>query len=253
MSGIFGFRLFSLVLCKSRSHLQFVGTKGRYIHRARWYKEYLEDIWNRRQLIGPEQALPRYRHPNWRGYASDSVGRLQPSPDAQEDWNVCGTVPNRQDIEFKEKDGAMRKLVLDLRGKIAGISAGGGEKAIRQHTSKGKLLVRERIEKLIDEGSPFLELSQLAGYKLYGDEEVPAGGIVTGVGRVGGRECMIVANDATVKAGTYYPITVNKHVRAQEIATENGLPCIYLVDSGGANLPRQADVFPDRDHFGRIF
>jgi len=130
---------------------------------------------------------------------------------------------------------------------------GGGPKAVERHTSKGKLLARERIDLLLDPGSPFLELSQLAGHALYGKEEVPAGGIVTGVGRVSGVECMVVANDATVKGGSYYPITVTKHLRAQRIAQENRLPCIYLVDSGGANLPRQAEVFPDREHFGKIF
>uniref|UniRef100_A0A3P8T5G4 Methylcrotonoyl-CoA carboxylase beta chain, mitochondrial n=1 Tax=Amphiprion percula TaxID=161767 RepID=A0A3P8T5G4_AMPPE len=130
---------------------------------------------------------------------------------------------------------------------------GGGEKARKLHTSRGKLLPRERIDKLLDPWSPFLEFSQFAAYELYGTEEVPAGGIITGIGRVSGVECVIVANDATVKGGTYYPITVKKHLRAQEIAQQNHLPCIYLVDSGGANLPRQADVFPDRDHFGRIF
>merc|ERR1711935_1104238 len=130
---------------------------------------------------------------------------------------------------------------------------GGGERYRQLHKSRGKLLTRDRIETLIDEGSPFLELSQLAAYDLYGDEVVPAAGIITGIGRVNGVECLIVANDATVKGGTYFPMTVKKHLRAQEIAKENNLPCIYLVDSGGANLPRQADVFPDREHFGRIF
>ncbi|NXX97191.1 MCCB carboxylase, partial [Centropus bengalensis] len=130
---------------------------------------------------------------------------------------------------------------------------GGGEKARKLHASRGKLLPRERIDRLIDPGSPFLEFSQFAGYQLYGNEEVPAGGVITGIGRVSGVECLIVANDATVKGGTYYPITVKKHLRAQEIAMQNHLPCLYLVDSGGANLPRQAEVFPDRDHFGRIF
>merc|ERR1719489_352313 len=124
---------------------------------------------------------------------------------------------------------------------------------MERHTSRGKLVARDRINLLLDPGSPFLELSQLAGYALYGKEEVPAGGIVTGVGRVSGVECMVVANDATVKGGSYYPITVTKHLRAQKIAQENRLPCIYLVDSGGANLPRQAEVFPDREHFGKIF
>jgi len=143
--------------------------------------------------------------------------------------------------------------VTELKEKVGAITQGGGEKAVERHTSRGKLFVRDRINQLLDPGSPFLELSQLAGYRLYGREEVPAGGVVTGVGRVSGVECMVVANDATVKGGSYYPITVTKHLRAQKIAQENRLPCIYLVDSGGANLPRQADVFPDREHFGRIF
>jgi len=147
----------------------------------------------------------------------------------------------------------MRVLVDELKGKVSKIVEGGGEKAIQRHTSRGKLLARERINRLLDPSSPFLELSQLAAHNLYGKEDVPAAGIVTGIGRVAGTECMIVANDATVKGGTYYPMTVKKHLRAQEIAGENRLPCIYLVDSGGANLPRQSDVFPDRDHFGRIF
>ncbi|XP_053387698.1 methylcrotonoyl-CoA carboxylase beta chain, mitochondrial-like [Mercenaria mercenaria] len=147
----------------------------------------------------------------------------------------------------------MTNLVGELRGRISTILQGGGEKARHRHISRGKLLPRERIQKLLDPESPFLELSQLAGYELYKGEDVPAGGIITGIGRVSGVECMIVTNDPTVKGGSYYPITVKKHIRAQEIAQQNHLPCIYLVDSGGANLPRQADVFPDRDHFGRIF
>ncbi|XP_073251593.1 methylcrotonoyl-CoA carboxylase beta chain, mitochondrial-like isoform X1 [Porites lutea] len=147
----------------------------------------------------------------------------------------------------------MAAVVQDLEKTVGKIKLGGDEKARKRHTSKGKMLPRDRISCLLDPGSPFLELSQLAGHKLYGNEEVPAGGIITGIGRVSGVECMIVANDATVKGGTYYPITVKKHVRAQEIARENRLPCIYLVDSGGANLPRQAEVFPDKLHFGRIF
>ncbi|KFP02437.1 hypothetical protein N300_12750, partial [Calypte anna] len=147
----------------------------------------------------------------------------------------------------------MKALVTELQEQAEKIRLGGGEKARKLHVSRGKLLPRERIDRLIDPGSPFLEFSQFAGYQLYGNEEVPAGGIITGIGRVFGVECLIVANDATVKGGTYYPITVKKHLRAQEIAMQNHLPCLYLVDSGGANLPRQAEVFPDRDHFGRIF
>lgn len=155
--------------------------------------------------------------------------------------------------EFEDNKAKMASAVQDLENTIARIKQGGDEKARKRHTSNGKLLPRDRISCLLDPGSPFLELSQLAGHKLYGNEEVPAGGIITGIGRVSGVECMIVANDATVKGGTYYPITVKKHVRAQEIAWENRLPCLYLVDSGGANLPRQAEVFPDKLHFGRIF
>ncbi|KAL5263481.1 hypothetical protein ACHWQZ_G008754 [Mnemiopsis leidyi] len=158
----------------------------------------------------------------------------------------------RQNAQFKENAAAMDALIADLESKVQAISEGGGAEARARHTGKGKLLVRQRINTLLDTGSPFLEFSQMAGYKLY-KEEVNAGGIITGIGRISGRECMIVANDATVKGGTYYPITVKKHVRAQEIAMENNLPCVYLVDSGGANLPQQPEVFPDRDHFGRIF
>src|SRR5690242_227061 len=146
----------------------------------------------------------------------------------------------------------MAALVADLRDTIAAIEGGGGESARARHASRGKLLPRERVRALIDAGSPFLELSQLAAYGMY-DDNIAAAGIITGIGRVSGRECVVVCNDATVKGGTYYPLTVKKHLRAQEIARQNNLPCIYLVDSGGANLPNQEDVFPDRDHFGRIF
>src|SRR5512145_1850142 len=154
--------------------------------------------------------------------------------------------------EFRASAAAMGALVSDLRDQVELIKQGGGEAARDKHTARGKLLPRERVRNLLDVGSPFLELSQLAAWGMY-DNQVPAAGIVTGIGRVSGRECMIVANDATVKGGTYYPVTVKKHLRAQEIAAQNRLPCVYLVDSGGAFLPRQDDVFPDRDHFGRIF
>lgn len=154
--------------------------------------------------------------------------------------------------EFRSNADVMRGLVADLREKVATIKLGGGEKARAKHRERGKLLPRERIRHLLDVGSPFLELSQLAAFGMYGDD-VPAAGIITGIGRVSGRECMIVANDATVKGGTYFPVTVKKHLRAQEVAESNHLPCVYLVDSGGANLPQQDEVFPDRDHFGRIF
>ncbi len=152
----------------------------------------------------------------------------------------------------RANDEAMRALVADLRAKVHAIKLGGGEAARAKHTARGKLLPRERVRMLLDVGSPFLELSQFAAHGMYGGD-VPAAGIITGVGRVAGRECVVVCNDATVKGGTYFPMTVKKHVRAQEIARENNLPCLYLVDSGGANLPNQDDVFPDRDHFGRIF
>ncbi|KAJ1908079.1 Methylcrotonoyl-CoA carboxylase beta chain, mitochondrial [Tieghemiomyces parasiticus] len=166
---------------------------------------------------------------------------------------VLPNTVNDASPEFKENARSMERLVDQLRDNVARIRLGGGEEARQRHLKRGKLLPRDRVDRLLDAGSPFLELSQLAGHDLYGEDPVPAGGIVTGIGRVRGVECMIVANDATVKGGTYYPITVKKHLRAQEIARENRLPCIYLVDSGGANLPRQADVFPDREHFGRIF
>jgi len=154
--------------------------------------------------------------------------------------------------EFRRNAELMGSLVADLRDKAAVITLGGDDKARKKHLERGKLLPRERIRQLLDIGSPFLELSQFAAWGMYGGE-VPAAGIITGIGRVRGQECVIIANDATVKGGTYYPITVKKHLRAQEIARENNLPCIYLVDSGGAFLPLQDEVFPDRDHFGRIF
>ncbi|MBV9063074.1 MAG: methylcrotonoyl-CoA carboxylase, partial [Alphaproteobacteria bacterium] len=146
----------------------------------------------------------------------------------------------------------MGKLVAELKEKMARAALGGDEKSRKRHTDRGKLLPRERVERLIDPGSPFLELSPLAANGMY-EGDIHAAGIITGIGRVMGRECVIVCNDATIKGGTYYPITVKKHLRAQEIARENRLPCIYLVDSGGANLPNQAEIFPDREHFGRIF
>ena len=154
--------------------------------------------------------------------------------------------------EFRANAAALRALVEDLRGKVAQVSRGGSEEARQKHLARGKLLVRDRVDGLLDPGAPFLELSQLAAWGMYGGD-IASAGIVTGIGRVAGQECVIVANDATVKGGTYYPVTVKKHLRAQEIARENRLPCIYLVDSGGAFLPAQDEVFPDRDHFGRIF
>ena len=153
---------------------------------------------------------------------------------------------------FRGNHARMIALVEELRARSASAREGGGLKYVERHRAQGKLPVRERIAKLLDEGSPFLELSPLAAFELY-DDEAPGAGVVTGIGRVAGREVMIVANDATVKGGTYLPMTVKKHVRAQQVALENHLPCVYLVDSGGAFLPLQADVFPDREHFGRIF
>ncbi len=153
---------------------------------------------------------------------------------------------------FKANADAMLVLVRDLEEKIANIAIGGNERARERHLSRGKLLPRDRVEHLLDPGTAFLEFSQLAAYDMY-DAHIPAAGIITGIGRVSGQECVIVCNDATVKGGTYYPLTVKKHLRAQEIALENNLPCIYLVDSGGANLPNQDEVFPDKNHFGRIF
>jgi 3-methylcrotonyl-CoA carboxylase beta subunit len=165
---------------------------------------------------------------------------------------ILHTQINTRSPEFAANSAAMLTQVNDLRALLARIHEGGGAKAQERHTSRGKLLPRERINRLLDIGSPFLEIGQLAAYEVYG-EEVPAAGVVAGIGRVEGVECMIVANDATVKGGSYYPLTVKKHLRAQTIAQQNRLPCIYLVDSGGANLPRQDEVFPDREHFGRIF
>lgn len=154
--------------------------------------------------------------------------------------------------EFQANAAHMQGLAAELRRVVEAIRLGGGEAARARHVGRGKLLPRDRVRALVDSGSPFLELSQLAAHGMYGGD-IAAAGIITGVGRVSGRECVVVANDATVKGGTYYPITVKKHLRAQEIALQNRLPCIYLVDSGGANLPNQDEVFPDRDHFGRIF
>ncbi len=165
---------------------------------------------------------------------------------------VLSSAVNPGAEEYRANLEANLALAEELRATQARIAQGGGERSRERHVARGKLLPRERVDRLLDPGSPFLELSPLAALGLY-DDEAPGAGIITGIGRVSGRECVIVANDATVKGGTYYPMTVKKHLRAQEIALENRLPCIYLVDSGGAFLPRQAEVFPDRDHFGRIF
>ena len=164
---------------------------------------------------------------------------------------LSSQVDTRSDT-FKRNAETMRGLVEDLRRRTAEVRLGGGEESRKRHVARGKLLPRERVRALLDPGSPFLELSPLAAMDMY-DNEAPGSGVITGVGRVSGVECVIVCNDATVKGGTYYPMTVKKHLRAQDVAMENRLPCIYLVDSGGANLPNQADIFPDREHFGRIF
>ena len=157
-----------------------------------------------------------------------------------------------RDGTFEARRARMEALVTELRERTAAVAAGGGERAVERHRTRGKLTARERIDRLVDPGSSFLELNALAAWKLY-DGDAPSAGIVTGIGVVEGRHCVVVANDATVKGGSYYPLTVKKHLRAQEVAAQNHLPCIYLVDSGGAFLPLQAEVFPDRDHFGRIF
>lgn len=165
---------------------------------------------------------------------------------------VLNSQLNPRSEEFQASALAMRQLVGDLNAQLARIAEGGGEAARAKHTARGKLLPRERVEMLLDPDTPFLEIGALAGLGLY-DGAAPGGGLIAGIGRVSGVECMVVCNDATVKGGTYYPVTVKKHLRAQEIAQENRLPCVYLVDSGGANLPNQDEVFPDREHFGRIF
>ncbi len=170
---------------------------------------------------------------------------------------VLETKLNARSADFQANAAAMRALVDDLKLQVAKAAAGGGEAARAKHVARGKLPPRERVQMLLDPGTPFLELAPLAALAMYpdrdGSDSAPCAGVITGVGRVNGVDCMIVCNDATVKGGTYYPMTVKKHLRAQEVAQQNRLPCIYLVDSGGANLPNQDEVFPDRDHFGRIF
>src|ERR1700761_7241075 len=164
---------------------------------------------------------------------------------------LSSAIDTRSDT-FKKNAEAMRGLVDDLRARTDKVRLGGGEESRKRHLARGKLLPRERVRALLDPGSPFLELSPLAALDMY-DNDAPGSGVITGIGRVSGVECVIVCNDATVKGGTYYPMTVKKHLRAQEVAMENRLPCIYLVDSGGANLPQWPEVFPDKTHFGRIF
>ncbi|MDX1343808.1 MAG: carboxyl transferase domain-containing protein, partial [Reinekea sp.] len=159
---------------------------------------------------------------------------------------------NTRSDEFLQRFAGNKALVEELNARLQKTYDGGGERAREKHLSRGKRLPRERVELLLDNGSPFLEIAALAANGLY-DDAVPSAGVIAGIGRVSGVNCLIVANDATVKGGTYYPLTVKKHLRAQQIALENRLPCIYLVDSGGAFLPMQDEVFPDKDHFGRIF
>jgi 3-methylcrotonyl-CoA carboxylase beta subunit len=168
------------------------------------------------------------------------------------EWPVLRTAADLGGETFKANAARNERLAAELRERLAAAALGGPERSRQRHVARGKLLPRDRVDGLLDPGSRFLELSPLAAGGLYGDE-APAAGIITGVGRVSGRECVVVANDATVKGGTYYPLTVKKHLRAQEVALHNNLPCVYLVDSGGAFLPRQDEVFPDREHFGRIF
>ena len=160
--------------------------------------------------------------------------------------------PLERTDEFERRRARMEELVAELRVRTALVAAGGSEAAVARHRERGKLLARERIDRLVDAESAFLEIGALTAWELY-DGEAPSAGIVTGLGVIEGRTCAILANDATVKGGSYFPLTVKKHLRLQEIAEQNHLPCVYLVDSGGANLPLQAEVFPDRDHFGRIF
>ena len=166
---------------------------------------------------------------------------------------ILRTTVDRQSPVFQENEVAMKKVVEELQSHVSRAALGGDDKSRNRHLQRGRLLARQRIDRLLDPGSPFLEFSQLAAHGLYGKDQISAAGILTGIGLVGGRFCVVIANDPTVKAGTYYPMTVKKHLRAQDIAQQNRLPCIYLVDSGGANLPRQDDVFPDKNHFGKIF
>jgi acetyl-CoA carboxylase carboxyltransferase component len=165
---------------------------------------------------------------------------------------VLSSQVERESADFDRRNARMAELVAELRERTARVAQGGGEKAVERHRSRGKLTARERIDRLLDPDTAFLELNALAAWELY-DEQAPSAGIVTGIGVIEGRDCVIVANDATVKGGSYFPLTVKKHLRAQEVAAQNRLPCVYLVDSGGAFLPLQDEVFPDRDHFGRIF
>ncbi|KAJ5104962.1 methylcrotonoyl-CoA carboxylase beta chain [Penicillium alfredii] len=199
------------------------------------------------------RSLPRFSRSTYLTRLSCRTIANYTHPHHASALSVLPTAVDTSAPEFRENSQQMQELLDRMSSLHAKIAQGGSQKSRDKHVSRGKMLPRDRISALIDPGTSFLELSPLAGHDMYEDEDVPAGGIITGVGTVEGVNCMIVANDSTVKGGTYFPITVKKHLRAQAVAQENRLPCIYLVDSGGANLPHQADVFPDRDHFGRIF
>ncbi|KAN0128011.1 ClpP/crotonase-like domain containing protein [Lactarius tabidus] len=190
--------------------------------------------------------------------SSSSLKRLSPvkAPTARLYHAASSVLPSLVSTaspEFQARAKAMDEVVADLEAKLARAREGGGAKAAERMRNKGKKLPRERLALLLDPHSPFLELSPLAAHEVYPGESVPGAGIITGIGRISGRDCVIVVNDATVKGGSYYPLTVKKHLRAQEVAREHGLPCVYVVESGGAALPHQANVFPDKEHFGRIF
>lgn len=204
----------------------------------------------RRLSLPSTQGFSRYRQPITK--FTRSIANYT-HPHHASALSVLPTAVDTSSEEFQQNAREMNELVAQLTELHGKIAQGGPQQARDKHIARGKMLPRDRVTSLIDPGTPFLELSPLAGHEVYPGEDVPGGGIITGIGSVEGVTCMIVANDSTVKGGTYYPITVKKHLRAQAIAQENRLPCIYLVDSGGANLPHQADVFPDRDHFGRIF
>lgn len=207
-------------------------------------------------IAGQRRVTPSRKHVLNRNVGVQSSSRSVSNYTFPHHANAISVLPTTVDPEsadFKENAAQMNELLESMTKLHDKIAQGGPEKAREKHIARGKMLPRDRVTSLIDPGTSFLELSPLAGHDVYPGEDVPGGGIITGIGTVEGVTCMIVANDSTVKGGTYYPITVKKHLRAQAIAQENKLPCIYLVDSGGANLPHQADVFPDKDHFGRIF
>ncbi|OQD66212.1 hypothetical protein PENPOL_c005G04017 [Penicillium polonicum] len=203
--------------------------------------------------LGPRKCLNTFRQSTYITRPASRTVASYTHPHHASALSVLPTAVDTSSQEYRENSEQMQELLDRMNSLHTTIARGGNDKAREKHIARGKMLPRDRISALVDPGTSFLELSALAGHGVYEGEDVPAGGIITGIGMVEGVNCMIVANDSTVKGGTYYPITVKKHLRAQAIAQENRLPCIYLVDSGGANLPHQADVFPDRDHFGRIF